>query len=102
MYDPSGHGAALFAFFAGMAESAREYVRDKSLEGRASARERGRHGGRPKAVDDDMATYARSLRANGVPVPQIASRLVITSGKNKGEHPSVATVYRILAEDDDA
>jgi len=98
VYDPSGHGAALFAFFAGMAESEREYIREKSLEGQVSARERGRHGGRPKVVDDDMAAYARSLRANGIPVPQIASKLVITSGKNKGEHPSVATVYRVLAE----
>ncbi|MFB6603304.1 recombinase family protein [Streptomyces noursei] len=96
-----GRGAALFAFFAGMAESEREYIRQKSLEGQASARERGRHGGRPKVVDDDMADYARSLRANGVPVPQIAQKLVITSGKNKGQRPSVATVYRILAEDVD-
>nr|WP_242433870.1 hypothetical protein [Streptomyces sp. CB01580] len=70
VYDPSGHGAALFAFFAGMAESEREYIREKSLEGQASARERGRHGGRPKAVDDDMADYARSLRANGSPSPR--------------------------------
>jgi DNA invertase Pin-like site-specific DNA recombinase len=30
VYDPSGHGAALFAFFAGMAESEREYIREKS------------------------------------------------------------------------
>jgi DNA invertase Pin-like site-specific DNA recombinase len=101
VYDPSGHGAALFAFFAGMAESEREYIREKSLEGQASARERGRHGGRPKVVDDDMADYARSLRANGVPVPEIARKLVITSGKNQGKRPSVATVYRILAEDAD-
>ncbi|MFE0062870.1 hypothetical protein [Streptomyces sp. NPDC059003] len=48
-----------------------------------------------------MVAYARSLRANGVPVPQIAQKLVITSGKNKGQRPSVATVYRILAEDPD-
>ncbi|MFJ5104177.1 recombinase family protein [Streptomyces sp. NPDC088554] len=40
VYDPSGHGAALFAFFAGMAESEREYIREKSLEGQASAHER--------------------------------------------------------------
>ncbi|MEV5084462.1 hypothetical protein AB0K74_38700 [Streptomyces sp. NPDC056159] len=80
-----------------MAESEREYIREKSLEGQASARERGWHGGRPKVVDDDMADYARTLRANGVPVPQIASKLVITSGKNKGQRPSVAAVYRILA-----
>ncbi|MGW2893970.1 hypothetical protein ACWDAO_04835 [Streptomyces sp. NPDC001212] len=82
-----------------MAEPEREYIREKSLEGQASARERGRHGGRPKVVDDDMAAYARSLRTNGVPVPQIAQKLVIASGRNKGEHPSVATVYRILTED---
>ncbi|MGW9370281.1 recombinase family protein [Streptomyces xanthophaeus] len=62
VYDPSGHGAALFAFFAGMAD------------------------------------YARSLRANGVPVPEIARKLVITSGKNQGKRPSAATVYRILSE----
>ncbi|MFE0601651.1 recombinase family protein [Streptomyces sp. NPDC058892] len=99
VYDPSGHGAALFAFFAGMAESEREYIREKSLEGQASARERGRHGGRPKVVDDDMAAYARALRDQNIPVPEIARKLVIPSGKNKGEHPSVATVYRILAED---
>ena len=49
-----------------------------------------------------MAAYARSLRAHGVPVPEIARKLVILTGKNKGEHPSVATVYRVLAEDDAA
>ncbi|RSO03395.1 hypothetical protein DMH18_38000 [Streptomyces sp. WAC 06783] len=53
-----------------------------------------------KAIDNDMAAYAHSLRANGVPVLQIASKLVINSGMNKGEHPSVATAYRVLAEDD--
>ncbi|MGH3804777.1 MAG: recombinase family protein, partial [Pseudonocardiaceae bacterium] len=90
VYDPSGHGAALFAFFAGMAESEREYIREKSLEGQVSARERGRHGGRPKVLDDDMAAYARALRAHGVPVPAIANNFVIPSGKNKGEHPSTA------------
>ncbi|MFE3646164.1 hypothetical protein [Streptomyces sp. NPDC059169] len=47
-----------------------------------------------------MADYARSLRANGGPVPEIARKLVITSGKNQGQRPSVATVYRILAEDE--
>lgn len=102
IYNPSGHGAALFAFFASMAESEREYIREKSLEGQASARERGRHGGRPKVFDDDMIAYARSLRARGVPVTDIARKLVIPAGKNKGQHPSVASVYRILADDGSA
>ena len=70
VYDPSGHGAALFAFFVGMAESEREYIREKSLEGQASARERGRHGGRPKVVDDDIAAYARSCGPTGSPSPR--------------------------------
>jgi DNA invertase Pin-like site-specific DNA recombinase len=102
LYAPSGHGAALFAFFAGMAESEREYIREKSLEGQASARERGRHGGRPKVFDDDMIAYARTLRARGVPVPEIARKLIIPTGKNKGHNPSVASVYRILADNDGA
>jgi hypothetical protein len=42
-----------------MAESEPEYIRERSLEGQASTRERGR----PKVFDDDMITYARSLRA---------------------------------------
>ncbi|WP_206061730.1 hypothetical protein [Nonomuraea basaltis] len=66
--------------------------------GSASARERGRHGGRPKVFDDDMIAYARSLRARGVPVPEIARKLVIPTGKNKGRHPSLASVYRVLGE----
>ncbi|MER5321243.1 recombinase family protein [Streptosporangium roseum] len=100
LYDPSGHGTALFAFFAGMAESEREYIREKSLEGQASARESGRHGGRPKVFDDDMIAYARNLSARGVPVPDIARKLIIPTGKNKGHNPSVASVYRILADND--
>ncbi|MFE6456235.1 hypothetical protein ACFVP0_02040 [Streptomyces cinereoruber] len=46
-----------------------------------------------------MAAYARNLRTNGVHIPAIARKLVITSGENQGKRPSVATVYRILAED---
>ncbi|MCX4637819.1 hypothetical protein QT196_01485 [Streptomyces sp. P9-2B-2] len=32
MYDSSGPGAALLAFFAGMSEPGREYIWEKSLE----------------------------------------------------------------------
>ncbi|MFD6823354.1 hypothetical protein ACFWC5_23685 [Streptomyces sp. NPDC060085] len=46
-----------------MAESEREYIRGKSLEGQASARDR--RGGRPEVFDDDMSNYARTLRTNG-------------------------------------
>jgi hypothetical protein len=50
VHDLSGHGAALFAVFAGLAQSEREHSREKSLEGQASARERGRSGGRRKTT----------------------------------------------------
>lgn len=100
LHDPSGHGGALFAFFAGMAESEREYIREKTLEGQASARERGRHGGRPKVFDEDMLTFALALRAKGTPVPEIRKKLKIGSGKNAGKPPSLASLYRALAEAD--
>lgn len=101
IHNPSGHGGALFAFFAGMAEAEREYIRERTLEGQATARARGRHGGRPAVVDEDMAAYARSLRDKGIPVADIRQKLVIPTGKNKGERPSLATVYRILSGTDE-
>jgi len=33
-------------------------------------------------------------------VPDIAQKLKIQSGKNAGKHPSIATLYRALAEAD--
>lgn len=49
--------------------------REPAAAAQASARERGCHGGQPKAVDDYMAAYARSPRANGVPVPRSPASL---------------------------
>ena len=45
-----------------------------------------------------MLDYARSLQAKGIAVREIARRLVIPTGKNKGEHPSGASLYRALAD----
>jgi hypothetical protein len=55
-------------------------------------------GGRPKVIDDDMLTFAVALKNKGVPVPDIAKKLTIKTGKNAGRHPSVASLYRALAE----
>ncbi|MEU0398447.1 hypothetical protein ABZ208_38045 [Streptomyces sp. NPDC006208] len=49
-----------------------------------------------------MAAYARGLRPKGVPVREIARKLVIPSGKNKGQRPSVATIYHLLTKDEQA
>lgn len=98
IYDPHGMGAMLFAVLAVAAQLDRNYIREKTLEGQQAAAAKGNHGGRPKVFDDDMVLFARALRDAGTPVPVIAKKLVIKTGKNAGRRPSVASVYRALAE----
>jgi DNA invertase Pin-like site-specific DNA recombinase len=61
-HDPAGRGAALFAFFAAMAESERDYIRDKTLEGQETARKNGKAIGGVKVFDEDMLATALRLR----------------------------------------
>jgi len=98
IYDPDGMGSILFAVLAVAAQHDRNYIREKTLEGQAVAAAKGNHGGRPKVIDDDMLTFAIALKNKGTPVLQIAGKLVIKAGKNAGKHPSVASLYRALAE----
>lgn len=98
IYDPNGMGAMFFAVLAAAAQIERNYIREKTLEGQVTAAAKGYHGGRPKVIDDDMLTFARALKDKGIPVPEIAKKLTIKTGKNAGQHPSVASVYRALAE----
>ncbi|GAA3942292.1 hypothetical protein GCM10023085_25080 [Actinomadura viridis] len=72
------------------------------LEGQQAAAAKGNHGGRPKVIDDDMLTFAQALRAKGVPIPEITAKLKISTGKNAGKPPSVASLYRALAETEQA
>ncbi|MFE2870949.1 recombinase family protein [Embleya sp. NPDC059259] len=102
VYDPNGMGAMLFAVLAVAAQLDRDYIREKTLEGQDVAAAKGRHGGRPRVVDDDMLVFALALRDKGVRVPDIPAKLVIKTGKNAGRHPSLASVYRALAEADEA
>ncbi len=44
--------------------------------------------------------FARALRDNGTPMPDIVKKLIIKTGKNAGQHPSVASLYRALADND--
>jgi DNA invertase Pin-like site-specific DNA recombinase len=100
IYDPNGMGAMLFAVLAVAAQLDRNYIREKTLEGQQAAAAKGNHGGRPKVIDDDMLIFARALKDKGTPMPDIARKLVIKTGKNAGKHPSVASLYRALAETD--
>jgi DNA invertase Pin-like site-specific DNA recombinase len=101
IYDPHGMGSMLFAVLAVGAELDRNYIREKTLEGQQAAAAKGNHGGRPKVIDDDMLIFARALKDKGTPMPEIAKKLTIPTGKNAGQHPSVASLYRALASDID-
>ncbi|MET7664734.1 recombinase family protein [Streptomyces sp. NPDC005463] len=98
MYDPSGPGRLLFAFFAAMAETERENIRESTLEGLDAAARKGKHGGRPPVITDDMLHTVLRRRVNGESVEQIQPDLIIPTGKRKGQAPSVASIYRALAE----
>jgi DNA invertase Pin-like site-specific DNA recombinase len=100
IHDPNGMGAMLFAVLAVAAQLDREYIREKTLEGQQAAAAKGNHGGRPKVIDDDMLLFARALKDKGIAIPEIAKKLSIKTGKNAGKHPSVASLYRALAEAD--
>ncbi|WP_433411241.1 recombinase family protein [Microtetraspora malaysiensis] len=98
IHDPNGMGAMFFAVLAAAAQIERNYIREKTLEGQATAAAKGNHGGRPKVIDEDMLTFAQALKDKGVPVPEIAKKITIKTGKNAGRHPSVASLYRAFAD----
>jgi DNA invertase Pin-like site-specific DNA recombinase len=98
IYDPHGMGSILFAVLAVAAQLDRDYIREKTLEGQQAAAAKGNHGGRPKVIDHDMLIFARALRDQGTPMPEIVAKLTIKTGKNAGKHPSLASLYRALAE----
>lgn len=54
-----GSGKLLFAFFAAMAEAERENIRESTLEGLDTASRKGKHGGRPPVITDDVLHTSR-------------------------------------------
>ncbi len=96
VYDPAGMGAILFAVLAVAAQLDRNYIREKTLEGQQAAAAKGNHGGRPKGIDDDMLIFARALKDQGTRSHRSRRKLTITTGKNTGHHPTVASLYRAL------
>jgi DNA invertase Pin-like site-specific DNA recombinase len=99
VYDPNGAGALFFAVLGAAGELDHQHRRQRIRAGQQAAGGRGNQGGRPKVVDDAMRAQARRLRAEGVPVPEIAQRLTIAAGKSAGRHPSLASVYRALSDE---
>nr|WP_237283328.1 recombinase family protein [Streptomyces alfalfae] len=88
----------MFTVLAAMSGMEREYIRDRTLEGHESARKRGKTIGGAGVTDEDMLSRALHLRNQEMSLRDIAKRLVITTGAKKGQHPSPATVMRMLRE----
>ena len=99
-YDPHGAGSLMFEVLAAAGGLNRARRRQRILAGQQAATAGGRPGGRPKVFDEHMLAAALTLRDQGLPVPEIAGRLRIATGKNAGQHPSLASVYRALAAAD--
>jgi DNA invertase Pin-like site-specific DNA recombinase len=97
-HDPPG---IVFTVLAALSGMEREYIRDRTLEGHESARARGKAIGGAAVTDDAMLAVALHLRGQELSLRDIASRLVIATGKQKGQHPSPATVMRMLREHDE-
>ncbi|MFH8520190.1 hypothetical protein ACH4CE_34985 [Streptomyces gelaticus] len=76
----------------------RENIRESTLEGLDTASRKGKHGCRPPVITDGMLHTVLRRRANGESVEQIHPDLIIPTGKLKGRNPSVASIYRALAE----
>lgn len=80
----------------------REYIRDRTLEGHhESARKGGKTIGGAGVTNEDLLSMALHLRDQEMSLRDIAKRLVITTGTKKGQHPSPATVMRMLREPDE-
>jgi DNA invertase Pin-like site-specific DNA recombinase len=86
--DTSSPGGRLtFHIFGALAEFERTLIKERTMAGLASARARGRVGGRPRALTDHDLVVARTLLGNpDVSVTDIARRLKV----------SPATLYRYL------
>jgi DNA invertase Pin-like site-specific DNA recombinase len=80
-------GKLFLHIFGALAEFERELIRERTLAGLKSAAERGRKGGRPKAMDDKKIEQARALYRSQIPISEICQTLGISKG----------TLYRNLS-----
>lgn len=85
----SSNGRLVFGIFALLAEHERDRIRERTMAGLASARARGRNGGRPKVLSDEKKALAFEALQN---------RDKTVKGIAKGLGVSEATVYRYQKE----
>ena len=66
-------GRLIFHVFASIAQFERERIRERTMEGLAAARTKGRIGGRPPALSDDQKTEVLRLKNEGRAIKDIAA-----------------------------
>ncbi len=80
-------GKLFLHIFGALAEFERELIRERTLAGLKAAAQRGRKGGRPKAMNPQKIEQARALyREKSIPVMEICKTLGVSKG----------TLYRCL------
>ena len=86
----SAAGKLVFHVFGALAEFERDLIRERTMAGLASARARGRNGGRPRAMDDEKVRLAsRLMRDPEVSVGEVCRAVGVSS----------ATLYRYVGPD---
>ena len=80
-------GMMFFTVICAVAQCERELIQERIRAGLAAAKARGRHGGRPRALNDDDLRAARAmLRDESLTVAEVARRVGV----------SPATLYRYV------
>ena len=80
-------GRLVFHIFGALAEFERSIIRERTIAGLASARARGRLGGRPRGLSPDDLTAAKALLTDAnITVDEVAKRLGVAT----------STLYRYL------
>jgi DNA invertase Pin-like site-specific DNA recombinase len=79
-------GRMMIAVLGGLADVERDLIRTRTSEGRARAKERGQHMGRPSKLTPHQVREVRARRENGESVSDLA--------RSYGVGP--ATIYRVL------
>lgn len=75
----SAHGKLIFDMFASLAEYERSRLSERTKEGLAAARSRGRMGGRPRVMTPGKLETALQLRAEGKTLKETAQRLSVST-----------------------
>lgn len=74
----SAAGALIFHLLGAVAQFQRSLLKENQLRGIASAKQRGKHLGRPKKLTADQVAFVKDRLAHRIPIGEIASCLAVS------------------------